>query len=159
MFIGRKNELAVLNERYNKDNFECMIIYGRRRVGKTSLISEFCKDKPTIFFSALNSTGKENLEMLSKAIYEYENDPSDTVPVYQNYDDALNKIGNIGKDKRIVFVIDEYPYLASAYEAISSKLQHIIDHKWKNSRIFLILCGSSISLYLHLFLLKNLRIC
>ena len=145
MFIGRKNELTVLNERYNKDNFECMIIYGRRRVGKTSLISEFCKDKPTIFFSALNSTGKENLEMLSKSIYEYENDPSDTVPVYQNYDDALNKIGNIGKDKRIVFVIDEYPYLASAYETISSKLQHIIDHKWKNSRIFLILCGSSMS--------------
>ena len=145
MFIGREKELNVLNDLYNSKNFECMIIYGRRRVGKTSLISEFCKDKPTIFFSALNSTAKENLEMLSKEIFAFENNNIDTAPVYNNYDDALDRIGYIGQTKRIVFVIDEYPYLAASYEAISSKLQHIIDHKWKDSHIFLILCGSSMS--------------
>lgn len=145
MFIGREKELAVLNERYDSNNFECMIIYGRRRVGKTSLISEFCRDKPAVFFSALNSTDKENLEMLSRSIYEYESDNTDGAPIYKSYDDAFDKISALGKKKRIIFVIDEYPYLASAYEAISSKLQHIIDHKWKNSRIFLILCGSSMS--------------
>ena len=49
-------------KRYENGKFECVVIYGRRRVGKTALINEFCKDKPTVFFSALNTTGKENLE-------------------------------------------------------------------------------------------------
>ena len=59
-FYCREDELRKLNKRYAGDKFECIVIYGRRRVGKTALINEFCKDKPTIFFSALNTTGKEN---------------------------------------------------------------------------------------------------
>lgn len=55
MFYCRENELSKLNKRYNGNEFECIVIYGRRRVGKTALIGEFCKYKPTIFFSALNS--------------------------------------------------------------------------------------------------------
>ena len=57
-FYCREDELRKLNKRYSGDKFECIVIYGRRRVGKTALINEFCKDKPTIFFSALNTTGK-----------------------------------------------------------------------------------------------------
>ena len=67
-FYCREDELRKLNKRYAGDKFECIVIYGRRRVGKTALINEFCKDKPTIFFSALNTTGKENLEALEKGI-------------------------------------------------------------------------------------------
>ena len=71
-FYCREDELRKLNKRYADDRFECIVIYGRRRVGKTALINEFCKDKPTIFFSALNTTGKENLEALSKSIMSFE---------------------------------------------------------------------------------------
>lgn len=71
-FYCREEELRKLNKQYAGDKFECIVIYGRRRVGKTALINEFCKDKPTIFFSALNTTGKENLEALSKAIMSFE---------------------------------------------------------------------------------------
>ncbi|MCI9640613.1 hypothetical protein D1155_11430 [Anaerotruncus sp. 80] len=70
MFYCRDYELQNLNKQYSKNNFECIIIYGRRRVGKTALINQFCKDKPAIFFSALNASSQENLEALSKAIYE-----------------------------------------------------------------------------------------
>ena len=56
MFHYRESELAKLNRRYQNRQFECIVIYGRRRVGKTALINEFCKDKKTIFFSALNAT-------------------------------------------------------------------------------------------------------
>ena len=53
MFLGREEELRSMEKRYRKERFECVVIYGRRRVGKTSLIKEFCKDKATIYFSAI----------------------------------------------------------------------------------------------------------
>ncbi len=61
MFYCREEELRIMNQRYEKNGFECIVIYGRRRVGKTALINEFCKDKPTVYFSALNASVRENL--------------------------------------------------------------------------------------------------
>ena len=145
MFHCRENELRDMNRRYNKGNFECLIVYGRRRVGKTALINEFCKNKPTVFFSALNASDKENLEALSKAIYEKDHPGMDSAPVYQSFDAAFDEITRMAEKERLVFVIDEYPYLAKANKSISSRLQHIIDHTWKNGQLYLILCGSSMS--------------
>lgn len=145
MFHCRDKELRDLNKRYNKNAFECIVVYGRRRVGKTALINEFCKGKPTIFFSALNASSQENLEALSKAIYEKDHPGADTAPVYPSFDAAFSEITRMAEEERLVFVIDEYPYLAKANKSISSRLQHIIDHTWKNGKLFLILCGSSMS--------------
>ena len=144
-FYCREEELRKLNKRYHAGDFECIIIYGRRRVGKTTLINEFCKDKPTIFFSALNTTEIENLESLSKSIMNYERPDMDAFPEFKTYDAALDELTALSMHERIVFVIDEYPYLAKAKPSISAMLQHIIDHKWNNSKMFLILCGSSMS--------------
>ena len=144
-FYCRDEELRKLNKRYENGKFECVVIYGRRRVGKTALINEFCKDKPTIFFSALNTTGKENLEALSKAIMSFERPNAESSPEFTTYDAALDELTALSKEQRIVFVIDEYPYLAKAKPAISAMLQHIIDHKWTDSKMYLILCGSSMS--------------
>lgn len=144
-FYCREEELRKLNKRYYAGDFECIIIYGRRRVGKTTLINEFCKDKPTIFFSALNTTEIENLESLSKSIMNYERPDMDVTPEFKTYDAALDELAALSMHERIVFVIDEYPYLAKAKPSISAMLQHIIDHKWNNSKMFLILCGSSMS--------------
>ena len=145
MFYCRKEELLTMNNRYKKGHFECVVIYGRRRVGKTALINEFCKGKPTVYFSALNASSQENLEALSKAIYTCQNSDSTSAPTYRSYEDALEAITGMAMEKRLVFVIDEYPYLAKAEKSISSRLQHIIDHSWQDSRIYLILCGSSMS--------------
>lgn len=144
-FYCREEELRKLNKRYHAGDFECIIIYGRRRVGKTTLINEFYKDKPTIFFSALNTTEIENLESLSKSIMNYERPDMDAFPEFKTYDAALDELTALSMHERIVFVIDEYPYLAKAKPSISAMLQHIIDHKWNNSKMFLILCGSSMS--------------
>ena len=149
MFHCRDKELKDLNKRYSKGNLECVVVYGRRRVGKTALINEFCKGKPTIFFSALSASSKENLEALSKAIYEKEHPGAETAPVYPTFDAAFNEITRMAEEERLVFVIDEYPYLAKANKSISSRLQHIIDHTRKNSKLFLILCASSMSILAH----------
>lgn len=145
MFHCRETELRELNKRYNKNDFECIVVYGRRRVGKTALINEFCKGKPTVFFSALNASSQENLVALSKAIYEKEHGEADTAPVYPSFDAAFSEITGMSRDERLIFVIDEYPYLAKADKSVSSRLQHIIDHTWENGKLFLILCGSSMS--------------
>ena len=146
MFYCRNEELRKLNKRYDKGDFECIVIYGRRRVGKTAIINEFCKEKPTVFFSALlEGTAKDNLRTLSRAIYTYREPDAAKAPVYDSFDSALDEVTRLAAKERIVFVIDEYPYLAKAYPSISSILQHLIDHVWQESKLYLILCGSSMS--------------
>lgn len=98
-----------------------------------------------MFFSALSASSQENLEALSKAIYEKEHPGTETAPIYPSFNAAFNEITRMAESERLVFVIDEYPYLAKANKSISSRLQHIIDHTWKNGKLFLILCGSSMS--------------
>jgi AAA+ ATPase superfamily predicted ATPase len=71
MFIGREKELADLNEMYMQDRFQLFVLYGRRRVGKTTLLNEFCKDKPTIFYSAEQSNDKLNLEKFSAQVFKF----------------------------------------------------------------------------------------
>lgn len=93
--------------------------------------------------------GKENLAALSKSIMSYERPDMESTPEFRSYDDALDELTVLLKKKRIIFVIDEYPYLAKAKPAISAMLQHIIDHKWTDSKMYLILCGSSMSFMEH----------
>ena len=145
MFLCRERELQILNRRYHSDRCECVIIYGRRRVGKTALITEFIKDKKAILFPALRATAKDNREALSKAIAACRNPGIASAPVYQSFDDAFAEITRMAREERVIFVIDELPFLCEADHSIQSRLQHLLDHDWKNSRLFLILCGSSMS--------------
>ena len=145
MFIGRENELSKLNRMYKSDKFEMAIIYGRRRVGKTTLINEFCKDKDTVFFPAIESNAEQNLEILSGAISYLQNGESNAEFKYKSFADAFSRLEELSQNKRIIFVIDEYPYLAKADKSISSVLQRYIDHNFKKTKLFVILCGSSMS--------------
>jgi len=71
MFIGREYELCKLNELYNEDKFHFIVIYGRRRIGKTALLVEFCKNKPAIFFVSEEYNDEIALEHFSKAVFSY----------------------------------------------------------------------------------------
>lgn len=146
MFIGRKDELEKLNKLYKTKKFQMPVIYGRRRIGKTALINEFVKDKKSISFTAIENSKEQNLENLSKCIYTYENGKvSERFPVYQSFQAAIEHIFELSLRQQLVFFIDEYPYVAKADKTISSVLQMLID-KYKNeSKLYLILCGSSMS--------------
>ena len=98
-----------------------------------------------MFFSALESTAERNLEVFSKTVNEFLYPDSSVRSVYASFDDALKAINEDAKKKRMVFVIDEYPYLASADGSVSSVLQHAIDHRFSKTDIFMIVCGSSMS--------------
>ncbi|MDE5605321.1 MAG: ATP-binding protein [Eubacterium sp.] len=144
MFIGRKKELGELNKLYNSDKFEFAVIYGRRRVGKTALINEFTKYKDTIFFTGVETNAKQNLENFSKSIMEY-NTGKIVDSTFSSFQSALEYVFELAKSKRIVLVIDEYPYVARASKSLASTLQLLIDKHKDSSKLFLILCGSSMS--------------
>ena len=143
-FIGRAFELRELEKEYEKGTFALSVIYGRRRVGKTYLIKEFLKRKRGYYFVALESNALINLSLLSQAIYEACGNLKG-LPDFQDFEAALRYLFAYGEEHRIVFVIDEYPYLAQSTEHISSLLQKLIDEYREKSKLFLILCGSSMS--------------
>lgn len=144
-FIGRENELKELETQYQSNQFELSVIYGRRRVGKTTLIHEFLKETyNTGYFIGIESSLTYNLDMLSKAIYRAVG-LSESLPPFQTLTAAFTLLFEESMSKRIVFVIDEYPYLASAATSVSSELQAVIDKYRTESQLMLILCGSSMS--------------
>lgn len=144
MFIGRERELASLSEFYDKDGIGMTVIYGRRRIGKSTLIAEFVKDKKTIFYTATKVGKNRNLELFSKQVLEVimpgieDINFNTTEAVF----DFIDK--NIGDDK-IILVIDELPYWAEKDEALLSVLQKYIDTVWSDKNLKVILCGSALS--------------
>ncbi|MDR2570758.1 MAG: ATP-binding protein [Oscillospiraceae bacterium] len=145
MFIGRSEELKSLTEYYQSGRYECAVIYGRRRVGKTELISEFVKGKKNIFFTAVEGTYRKNLDILSKAIFNgLESRTRVKSPTFSDFSDCLEHIYHNCQEKLVV-IFDEYPYFAQSEKSISSVLQQYIDHKFQKLDIMFILCGSSMS--------------
>lgn len=145
MFIGREKELNELEKMYKEDNFQMPVIYGRRRIGKSTLIQEFAKNKKAILFTAIESSAQRNLDLLSQNIYRVLAPELPSLPAFSSFEAAFDFLGESAQKERLVVVIDEYPYLASADKSISSILQLYIDQKFKNSKMYLILCGSSMS--------------
>ena len=144
MFIGRERELNSLNRLYASDKFEFVVIYGRRRVGKTALINQFIGNKKAIYFMGVESNEKQNLENISKSILEYEiGIPAETS--FLSFQAALEYVFQLAKDQRLILAIDEYPYVARSSKSLASTLQLLIDKYKDNSKLMLILCGSSMS--------------
>jgi AAA+ ATPase superfamily predicted ATPase len=145
MFFGREFELGELEKQYSSNNFEFPVIYGRRRVGKTELISEFIKDKKAIYVQGVIGTPKQNLENIAKAIHQFESESFLSNVQYLDIQATFDDMTKIMQKEKIIFVIDEFPYLASSIPAVSSILQFYIDNQWKKLNSMLILCGSSMS--------------
>lgn len=144
MFIGRERELASLKEFYDKDGIGMTVIYGRRRIGKSTLIAEFVKDKKTIFYTATKVGKTRNLELFSRQVVDLfmpgmENISFGTLEAVFEFIDK-----NIG-DEKIVLVINELPYWAEKDEALLSVLQKYIDTVWNDKNLKIILCGSALS--------------
>jgi len=144
VFVGRQQELDELEKYYREDCFHFAVFYGRRRVGKTSLINRFRENKESIYFVAAETTAKDNLELLSVQILSVLAPEAPRNP-FGSFTEAFDYVFRMAEKKRLVFIIDEYPYLAESDRAVSSILQAAIDKNKDRSRLFIILCGSSMS--------------
>lgn len=140
MFVGREKELDKLEALFLQKKFQLFVLYGRRRVGKTTFLKEFCKRKANIFFSAEQSSEKLNLEKFSARVFEYYGETK--FEPFANWENAILYIHEKQTDEPLVLVFDEFPYLANLNPGLLSMLQHLIDHRLKDGKLFLVLCGS-----------------
>ena len=146
MFIGREAELKFLQDKYDEKKGQLIVLYGRRRVGKTETLREFCRDKPHLFFSCTQSTDRVQLARFSGQILREDIPARRYISEFADWEKAFRAIPDLpyGEKKRLV-VIDEFPYMCKGNKSIPSILQHLWDMEFKDSNVMIILCGSAMS--------------
>ncbi|MBU4455848.1 MAG: ATP-binding protein [Syntrophaceae bacterium] len=161
IFVNRDAELSFLRRAWQEDKSQLVVIYGKRRVGKTALVKEFSKDRPHIYFLADKAPDHDQLRQLSEKVGLYFQDDfllsrgfgswydffkyikarliRDRAPIDSGLIGALSLIN-------LVMIFDEFPYLIESNPAIPSLFQKGWDEDLSQSGVFLILLGSSMGM-------------
>jgi hypothetical protein len=142
-FVGRREELDLLETRWASPGFEFVPIYGRRRIGKTELLLQFLAGKKAVYYQATTGTSKENLSRFREEAGRL----ADLASVREDWETTINHLAS-SVQGRFALAIDEFPHLVEGEPAISSTLQRLIDGPLKTSKMFLVLAGSSIGMML-----------
>jgi len=143
IFVGRKEELRALEERYRLKTAQFMVIYGRRRVGKTELIKHFVKGKDGVYYLCTKEALNVQLQRIAVMVAETFQQPT---PLVKDVDDLGKYIQSVSKEKLFVLAIDEFPFMIGGDKATPSVWQRLWDEYLSKFPIFVILCGSSISM-------------
>ena len=147
-FIGRNDELGFLESSYAQSSAQLVVLYGRRRVGKTEILSRFAQHKNPVFFAAPQAGKDEQLAAFSRQMFEAGSPASRYLRQYPDWDTALRDIANLPaleNDAKRLIIIDEFPYLVRSDKSLPSLIQNLWDHVLRHANIMLILCGSSMS--------------
>lgn len=149
-FINRTEELTLLEKLYKEADHEgqFVVLYGKRRVGKTELIKHCFKNKPHFYYLASRIAAKDQLKTLSSVLADYLNEPFLKNSPFANWRDLFDFLGKKMQQNTIpqVLVFDEFPYLVDGDEGMSSYFQYGWDEQLKKTKTLLILSGSSISM-------------
>ena len=144
-FIGRTSELATLNaELEHGSGF--VVIYGRRRVGKTTLIKEFIKDKRAFYFLATTESEAQSMKRFAGVLSRTTKNPMLSKVTFTDWLDLFQVVADDHPDEKKVLVIDEFPYLVKTNPDFPSILQNAWDEVLKDHNVMLVLCGSLISM-------------
>lgn len=149
-FIGRQSELKVLERLWEQARSALLILYGRRRVGKTRLLTYWLQRQPGIglYWMAEPTSALDQLRSFSQALVAFA-DPDAPVPpefTYGSWEYALRQAALLAQNKRLVLFIDEVTYLIEANPTFVGVMQKAWDHWLSNSNIFLVLAGSQMGL-------------
>lgn len=142
-FVNREQELSLLQGIYNKKDAQFIVLYGRRRIGKTSLILHWLEQyvkKDYVYWVAYKTSPGILLNKFSQAIKNLFDMKEDFA--FNDWEAAFKTVFDIAGKKKIVLVIDEFPYLLNSVPEISSLLQMVWDQRSRNSHIILIVSGS-----------------
>lgn len=146
-FLGRQEELSALEREYaNGHGF--VVIYGRRRIGKTTLIKEFIKNKKALYFLADMESERQNMNKLTRKMAEFIGQPYLADVRFDSWQKLFAAFADSDPDRQKIFVIDEFQYLVQSDPAFPSVFQEVWDEIFKEKNIMVILCGSHISMML-----------
>ena len=145
MFIGRENELEILNKNYQSNGFKMMIVYGRRRVGKSYLLRHFFENvgKNIIAFQAIEHSTSLSIEAFKDSILDVF--PSSLDINLDTWKKCFNYIYEHAGEERLIICIDEINYIFREDNTFASQLQGIIEEYLQKKNILLIVCGSNVS--------------
>lgn len=143
-FIGRADELRKLNELYETEGFHMAVVYGRRRIGKSTLLTKFIQDKKAVYYVATKVGTQRNVELLTKEVMSVIAPEMMNVSFHE-LEDLLSFMSTQITDEKIVFVIDEIPYWAEKDDSVLSVFQKYADGAWAQKNMLFILCGSALS--------------
>jgi AAA+ ATPase superfamily predicted ATPase len=141
-FYDRTGELDALDTAFESPGHDFYVVYGRRRVGKTELLKEFCADRPHIYFLAAQEAENRQREKFVEKVADHFDD---RVPRIDGWDQALDYLGEKAATEQIVVAIDEFPYLVEENDSLPSCLQSFVDEQLQETESMLVLCGSSVS--------------
>ena len=144
MFVNREAELGWLEERCQSKQAELLVLYGRRRIGKSALLRESCRGKAHVYFVASQVREPDNLDQFREALATARPDPLLDSLRFNSWDGALAYVTRLAEKERFVVVLDEFPYLCQDNPALPSVLQRWWDTVGRTSRLMLVLCGSQI---------------
>ena len=142
-FKNRINELSFLNEIYENGDAKLVVLFGRRRVGKTELLKEFLKKHKGIYILARQESELEQIKKISSQIAEHYNDEFLKTNPFSNWDALFIYLS---EKPRIPIVFDEFPYIVQSSKKITAILQDHWDNRFSKKNAFFILCGSSITM-------------
>ena len=145
MFIGREDELKFLEDKYHTDEGQFIVIYGRRRVGKTELLREFCKDKPHIFYTCTEIPDEQQLKSFGAKILATGLPAARYISSFSGWEQAFGSICEIPISEKKVLIIDEFPYAVKNNNSIPSMLQKVWDEHLKDQNVMVVISGSSMS--------------
>lgn len=146
MFLDREQELRWLAGRYESGQAEFIVLTGRRRVGKTALLTEFTADKPGVYFLAYLDSTEALLRNLSAALWAAEHGPDAAPGSYGSWLGLFQALARLAAERHFTLVLDEYPYLAGSNGHLASVIQKVWDEQLQYSRLFLVMCGSYMSI-------------
>ena len=145
-FVDREQEMATLQSEYDRDGSALVVLYGRRRVGKTTLISEFIKNKKALFFLASEESESQNRLAFQEKAADFLNSNLLKNVEVKSWDVLFRAIMDSHFDSKPVIVLDEFQYLGKSNPAFPSVFQRIWEEILKDRQVMVILCGSLISM-------------
>jgi len=145
-FVNRQEELTFLEKAYSRKGAELLILYGRRRVGKTSLLQHFAARAPvpSLYHVAAQTTVREELSRFSQRLSEFFEDPLPALQPFESWEGVLEYLGQKARQRDFGWMLDEIPYAVEGERSLPSLLQAAWDGVLRHTRIKIVLCGSSI---------------
>lgn len=146
VFINRDTEIKQLEKMASSGQKEMLVLYGRRRLGKTTLLREFARKHPALFFSCPLSTSSEALRLFQDRMAVAFDEPLLGQTLFPGWSEAMRYALEEASKRRIAIIFDEFPYLMRSVAGIDSVIQHIWDKM--DRAIWIGLSGSLISMML-----------